>query len=396
MKIATMVRSFLQTPVPGDVAYSPATVALEITNGLVKRGHDVTFFGPEGSHTDAVLATSGLRPQVKTQREFDEMVGTTDLFADYLFNLYDLKMAREMLERAKSGEFDCVLFHHFESVLPLAPLYPEVPIVHILHDELGEKRRAVMEMHSSPNQYFISISNSQRRDAPDLNYSATIYNGIDTKHFAFEDDNEDYLMVSGRITPVKGIKEAVQVAMQANRRLLIAGSLSKQDYWYFDEHIKPYLNDKILYLGMLDREQLVKYYMKAAALLMPIQWQEPFGLSMIEANACGTPVIAFNRGSVPEVIKDGKTGFIVDNSAEMILSIAKLSKIKRKDCREHAEKHFSRECMVENYEKTLQHIIDQHSSSHGKKKTARPVKLKRKITKISQKIAEGLRGTPDR
>lgn len=394
MKIATMVRSFLQTPASNDIAYSPATVALNITDGLVKRGHDVTFFGPEGSVTSAKLETCGIRAQVKTQQEFDDLVGSTELFVDYQFSLYDAKMAQNMLERASKGEFDCVLFHHFESVLPLAKLYPKVPVIYILHDYLDVKRREVIEMHTSANQYFISISNSQRRDAPDLNYVATVYNGIDVEHFTFSDKHEDYLMISGRITPEKGIKEAVQVAVQSDRRLLIAGSLSKPAYWYFDEHVKPFLNDKILYLGMLDKEQLVKYYKKAAGLLMPIQWQEPFGLSMIEANACGTPVIAFNRGSVPEIVIDGKTGYIVDNSAEMILAIAKLGKIKRKDCHEHVTKKFSRDCMVVSYEKALLSVISQHSVAKKPKKTVANHKtLTNKINKISQKIVEGIRGT---
>lgn len=393
MKIATMVRSFLQTPVPNDIAYSPTSVALSITNGLVKRGHEVTFFGPEGSKTDAVLETCGIRPQVTTQKEFDDLVGSTDLFTDYGFGLYDTKMAQNMLERASNGEFDCVVFHHFESVLPLARLYPKVPVVYILHDYLDEKRRAVIEMHASPNQYFISISNSQRRDAPDLNYLATVYNGIDMDHFAFEDESEDYLILSGRVVPEKGVKEAVQVAIQSNRRLLIAGSLSKPAYWYFDEHVKPYLNDKILYLGMLDKEQLVKYYKKSAALLMPIQWQEPFGLSMAEANACGTPVIAFNRGSVPEIITDGKNGYIVDNSAEMILAIGKLGKIKRKDCRDQVAKKFSSEIMIDNYEKVLSDVINQHGSNKKPKKAVSGNLFKDEISKFSKKIVKGIRGS---
>lgn len=391
MKIAMMVRSFLPTPVPNDIAYSPATVALSIAEGLSKSGHDVTFFGPEGTKLDASIETVGMRPQASTQKELDDLVGTTDLFSDYRFSLYDAKMAMAALERAAAGEFDCVVFHHFESVLPLAKLFPTVPVIYILHDYLDEKRRAVIEMHASPNQHFISISNSQRRDAPDLNYAATVYNGIDVEHFAFDDDNEDYLMFSGRITPDKGVKEAVQVAIQSNRRLLIAGSLSKPAYWYFDEHIKPYLNDKILYLGMLDKEQLVKYYKKAAAVLMPIQWQEPFGLSMAEANACGTPVIAFNRGAVPEVIVDGKTGFIVDNSAEMILSIAKLNKIKRKDCRDHVEKNFSKERMVDNYAAVFEEIV----RISGKKKPSRAAanrqRIQSGINKISRRISTNIR-----
>lgn len=366
MKIALMVRGFLQTPVPNDIAYSPAKIAQSIAEGLTKNGHDVTFYGPEGTQLQVTaVETCGLHPLATEMAEFDSKISTTDLFEDYRFGLYDAVMVRTMLERARAGEYDCVVFNHFESALPLAPLFPDVPIVYILHDFMDEERREVIELHRSPNQYFISISNNQRRTAPDLNYAATVYNGIAPDFFAYEEQAEDYLLYSGRITPSKGVKEAVQVALQSGRRLLIAGSLSRQDFGYFDEHVKPFLNDKILFLGMLDKEQIIKYYQKAAALLVPIQWEEPFGLTMAEANAAGTPVIAFNRGAVPEVIKNNKTGFIVDNSAEMILAVGKLDTIKRHDCHEHAKRHFREERMVKDYEVALQNIIDIHAAKKG-------------------------------
>lgn len=387
MKIAMMLRGFISTPVQNDIAYSPATVAQSIVEGLHNSGHEITFFGPEGTQLPCQVETCGIRPLFTTMSEFDALVGSTDLFTDYMFSLIDQKMARTMLERAKDGEFDCVVFHHFESAIALAPLFPTVPIVYVLHDAMDERYRQMLELHSSPNQYFISISDSQRRSVPDLNYAATIYNGIDIDAFEFSSKAGEYLMFSGRITADKGVKEAVQIALHSKMRLLIAGNLSKQDYWYFDEHIKPYLDDKILFLGMLQRTQLVKYYQKAKAVLMPIQWEEPFGLSMIEANACGAPILAFRRGSVPEVVKDGKTGFIVDNSAEMILAIEKLKSIKRKDCHEHAKKNFSRELMVENYEKALAEIIARHGGGKRRKKisdyTAKDIS--KRLTKLSKK-----------
>lgn len=386
MKIAMMVRGFLETPIPNDIAYSPASVAKSVAEGLTELGHEVTFYGPEGTHLNVShIETCSLRPLASTQHELDDLVGTDDMFQDYLPSLYDAKMARHMLQEAANGKYDCVVFNHFESALALAPLFPTVAVVYILHDFVDETRRHIIETHASPNQHFISISDNQRRDSPDLNYAATIYNGIDTSHFKFDDDPEDYLMFSGRITPTKGVKEAVQVAIQSNRRLLIAGSLSKANYWYFDEHVKPYLNDQILYLGMLDQEQLVKYYKKAAALLMPIQWQEPFGLSMIEANACGTPVIAFRRGSVPEIIKDGKTGFIVDNSAEMILSIEKIGSLKRKDCRDHTLRHFTQHRMVKNYESALLKICE--NNQQPLKKALRNTIVSVKLRQLSDRMA---------
>ncbi len=394
MKIAMMVRSFLATPAPNDIAYSPATIAQSLADGLHENGLEVTFFGPEGTNLLCSIETCGIRPLFTTMTDFDGLVSSSDMFVDYMFGLTDLRMAREILERAKDGEFDCVVFHHFESVIPLASLFPTVPIVFILHDEMDDKRRDMLELHSSRNQYFISISDNQRRTIPDLNYAATVYNGIDIDAFKYAPKAENYLMFSGRITPAKGVKEAVQIAIQSKNRLLIAGNLSKQDYWYFDEHIKPYLDDKVLFLGMLGRDQLVKYYQKAKAVLMPIQWEEPFGLSMVEANACGAPVIAFRRGSVPEVVKDGKTGYIVDNSAEMILAIEKLGTLKRKDCHDHARTNFSRELMVKNYETVLADIVSRHSSKPRRKKISdytaydisdRLTRLSKKIVKTSRK-----------
>ena len=385
MKIAMMVRGFLQTPVLNDIAYSPATVAKSIAEGLHELGHEVTFYGPEGTDLNvSSIETCSLRPLATTQQELDELIGTSDMFLDYLPSLYDAKMARKMLQEAAKGTYDVVIFNHFESALSLAPLFPTVSIVYILHDFIDETRRHVIEMHSSPNQHFISISDNQRRDAPDLNFAATIHNGIDPLFFEYDNTPDNYLLFSGRITPSKGVKEAVQAAVQSKRRLLIAGSLSKVDYWYFDEHVKPFLNDQILYLGMLDKEQLVKYYKKAAALLMPIQWQEPFGLSMIEAGACGTPIIAFDRGSVQEIIKDGKTGYIVDNSAEMILSIDKVDSLKRKDGRDRVVRYFTQDRMVKNYETVLLQICAD-KPSFGKR-AARNTVVTQKLRKLSERI----------
>ena len=388
MKIAMMVRAFLETPPPGNVAYSPAIIAKSIAEGLQQRGHTVTFFGPEGTKLDvAAIETLSLHSVAKNQADLDDFVGTPELFGDYRPALYDTYAVKTIMRRAASGEFDCVLFHHFESALPIASLFPTVPVVYLLHDYIDAARREAIELHATPNQHFISISDSQRRDAPDLNYAATVYNGVDTDLFTTDGEPEDYLMISGRVTPDKGVKEAVQIALQTNRRLLVSGSVAKADQWYFDEHVKPFLSNKILFLGMLEREQLVKYYQNAAGLLMPIQWQEPFGLAMVEAGACGTPVIAFNRGSVPEIVADGKTGFIVQNSAEMILAIEKLPSIKRKDCREHVIKHFSTTQMVDNYEAVLNRIIHEQQQPKPPATTPRgKLPLSEKVIRISRRL----------
>lgn len=381
MKIAMMVRAYLVSPVSNDIAYSPTGVAVAIAEGLQKRGHEVTFFGPEGTKLETNVETCNVRPLATTASQLYEMVGTTDLFSDYLPSLYDQYMTRVMFERARAGEFDVLFFHHPESAAPYAALYPDVPVVYTIHDYLDSTRRQVYEMHTSQNQHFISISNSQRRDAPDFNYAATVYNGIDTAKFEFSDSHEDYLMFAGRIVPEKGLREAVQVAIQSGKRLLIAGSVPPTAQWYFDEHVKPYLSDRILYLGMMDRDQMVKYYQKALALLIPIQWEEPFGLTMAEAMACGTPIIAFRRGSVPEVVDDGKTGFIVDNTSAMAKAVAKIDSINRKQCRKHVENNFSLTQMLDGYEKVLTDIV-----APKKPVRAETTKIMRSLRKLSDKI----------
>jgi glycosyltransferase involved in cell wall biosynthesis len=383
MKIAMMVRAYLASPVPNDIAYSPSSVAVAIAEGLAEDGHAVTFFGPEGTQLQNVtVETMGVRQLATTNHQLDELVATTDLFQDYIPSLFDQYMAKDMFERASAGEFDVLIFHHPESAMGYAKLYPTVPVLYVLHDYMDEKRKQVIEMHQSPNQHFVSISNSQRRDVPDLKYAATVYNGIDTDLFAYSDHAEDYLLYASRVMPIKGAKEAVQVALKTEQRLIITGALSPPARWYFDEHIKPHLSDRILYLGMIDKAQLAKYYQKAAALLVPIQWEEPFGLTLIESMSCGTPVIAFRRGAVPEVVVDGKTGFIVESTAEMIEAVGKIEKINRHDCRRHVEQHFTTRHMIENYERVLHELVPQ------------PPKAKtfvKEVRRISGKIVEQLR-----
>lgn len=386
MKIAMMVRAYLASPVPNDIAYSPTSVAVAIAEGLAAKGHSVTFFGPEGTQLREVeVETAGIRALASTEQQLYELTATTDLFQNYRPSLFDQYMAKLMFERAAAGEFDILVFHHPESAMGYAKLYPRVPVLYVLHDYLDEERRQVIEMHHSPNQHFVSISNSQRRDAPDLAYISTVFNGIDTTVFPYNDHAEDYLMFAGRIAPEKGVKEAVQVALKTGHRLIITGSLSPKSRWYFDEHIKPHLSDKILYLGMIDKAQLAKYYQKALALLVPIRWEEPFGLTIVEAMSCGTPVIAFRRGSVSEIVEDGKTGFIVESTAEMVDAVNNLGKIDRSDCRRHVEQNFTTQRMVEDYEKVLRKLTSPPTATPKAKTFIKEVK------RLSEKIVEQLR-----
>ena len=368
MKIAMMVRALLTTPVPNDIGYSPATVAKQVAEGLQALGHEVTFYGPGGTELNVhKIATCGLTPRVTNNDEYNKYLGNTDLFAKYLCALDDSVLIKDIMKKAQDGEYDGVLFHHFESAISIASEYPTVPVLHLLHDNLDPERKEIIYRHQTPNQHFISISNNQREKAPEANYLATVYNGIDIDQFEYNPEPGDYLFFAGRITPTKGVAEAIDVAKATKKTLLIAGPLLDADRAYFNEYVRPHLDDQILFLGMLAKDQLIKYYQRAQALLVPISWDEPFGLTMAEANACGTPVIAFRRGSVPEVIVDSYNGFVVTNTAEMIMAVKQLHTIKRMNCRAHVQKNFTIEKMCKGYEKAFQSLMKPAKTKSAKR-----------------------------
>lgn len=358
MKIAMMVRGYLPVPRPSDMIYAPIDLAVAIAEGLAARGHSVDFFAPQGSYIpDVTVETLNVRPLAHNQTEFASFLGSSEKLHHYVPDLWDKIFADEMFRRAAKGRYDLLHFHHPEVALSSAVNYPQIPVVYTLHDPIYQWYRELFDIYRSKNQHFISISDNQRRDAPDLNFQSTIYNGTDPALFTFSAAHEDYLLFAGRIVPEKGIKEAIQIAEATNHRLFIIGPVYDDHREYFNQYVKPHLNEKILYLSFMEQEQLVKYYQKAKALLMPIQWEEPFGLTMTESMACGTPVIALRRGSVPEVLVDGKTGFICDHIQDMVKAVKKVDAIDRAECRRHVENMFDILHMVDGYERTFEAIV---------------------------------------
>lgn len=366
MKIAMMVRSYIPMPRPSDMIYAPVDLAIATAKGLGEKGHQVTLFAPNGSEVygqNVSIQTTNLRPLVHNAAEFGAFLTDMDKLSNGQQALWENHMASEMFHRANAGEFDVLLFHHPEAALALAQEFPRVQCVFLLHDPISDWRRELFEMYSAPNIHFISISDNQRRDAPDLPYLATVYNGTDISLFTECDEPDDFLMFSGRINPAKGVKEAIKVARKSNHKLLIVGppDFGQQDY--FDQYIKPELDEQILYLGRMDQAQLKTYYQKAKALLTPVQWEEPFGLTTIEAMASGTPVITLKHGAGPEIIEDGKTGFVCESLSEMIEAVGKLDSIDRKKCRKRVEEKFSYEVMVDRYEEVLSAFITKNKTS---------------------------------
>lgn len=357
LRIATMVTGHYTTPPPKGIIYAPMDIAVEVSAGLVKRGHKVDFYGPKGTDIPGVkVIDCGLDPLIKVKggKILDDQ-SVRGKERDKLFHLWDQFLIAKMFAEASKGKYDLLHIHPIDRALPLALGNPNVKVAYTMHDPVYPWKKEVFDLFSSPNQGYVSISDSQRKPAPELNYLATVYNGLKLEEFKYSEKHDDYLLFVGRIIPEKGVAEAVQAARLAGQKLLIIGPKPKNEYW--DKKIKPYLGGKITHMEFVPRKQLFKYYRKAKAVLFPIQWEEPFGLIMTEAMACGTPVIATRRGSVPEVIVDGKTGFIVDTVKQMASAIKKIDSISRSDCRRHVEENFSTDKMVDGYEKAFQKFV---------------------------------------
>jgi glycosyltransferase involved in cell wall biosynthesis len=187
----------------------------------------------------------------------------------------------------------------------------------------------------------------------------TIHHGIDIQQFDFRPDPEDYLLFFGRIHPDKGTREAIEIARACNRKLLIAGII--QDEEYYQRHVVPQLRDgKVEYIGSVGPAERNTLLGRACAMLHPISFDEPFGLSIVEAMACGTPVIAFNRGSMTELIVHGKNGFLVDSLDAAIEAVCEIGKIDRNYCRQHVEKYFTADRMVEEYVEVYNRILKEN------------------------------------
>jgi glycosyltransferase involved in cell wall biosynthesis len=325
MKVAVLSPVAWRTP---PRHYGPwEQVASNISEGLVKLGVDVSLFATGDSITDGELYSVCAKGY-----EEDRTQDAKVLECLHISNLME-----------QAGEFDII--HNNFDFLPLT--YSgliNTPVITTIHGFSSPKIVPVYKKYNKRGHY-VSISNSDR--SPELDYLATVYNGLNTEHFEFNDRPEDYLLYFGRIHPDKGTAEAIEIAKKSNRKLLIAGLV--QDANYFKERVEPHLSDNVIYLGNAEPAQRNDLLRNAYALLHPINFDEPFGMSIAEAMLCGTPVIAFNRGSMPELIQDNKTGFLVNNINEAVAAIDEVKNINRKACRQWSESQFSRDKMVADY-----------------------------------------------
>ena len=297
-----------------------------LAEGLVRRGVDVTLFATLDSQTAATL--DGVCPH--GYAEDDTLDG----------RVWEGLHVSYALER--SAEFDLV--HNHLDWLPLAfSQHCRTRLVTTIH---GFSDRKILPAYQASSSAFVSISDADR--AAELNYVATVHHGIDLSRFAFSATGGDDLVALGRIHPDKGTADAIEIANQAGRRLKIAGPI--QDLAYYKERVAPRVDDdKVRYLGSVGPEQRSDLLASAAALLHPIGFAEPFGLSVVEAMAAGTPVVAYNKGSMPEVIDEGVTGFLVSDITSAVAAIESAITLPRTDIRRTAERRFSADHMVDRY-----------------------------------------------
>ncbi|PIP60240.1 glycosyl transferase [Candidatus Uhrbacteria bacterium CG22_combo_CG10-13_8_21_14_all_47_17] len=232
----------------------------------------------------------------------------------------------------------------------------DVPTVVSVHSPIRDELKPFLRKFKS--NYYVSFSHAQRKQLPDLNWFANIYHGIDTKLFSYKAKPEDYFLYIGRIVEEKGVHIAIEAAKQAGAKLVIAGR-SYQTGGYWQKQIEGLIDDKqIIYVGEANLERKIELYQNAKAVLFPTQFEEPFGLVMIESMSCGTPVIGWDNGSVREVLKDGVSGYVVNDLKSMVDAMKSIDGISRQACRERAERLFSNETMVEGYLRVYNRVLE--------------------------------------
>lgn len=311
-----------------------------LTEELVRRGEDVTLFASGDSITKALLKSL-----------YPKAVG-------FGIPSQSFVLTHVAFAYSQADEFDIIHNNTGVSGIVMARLV-KTPVLTTLHNNYFIRQNKPFFEENKDNQFYNAISEAQRRSIPGLKYVKTVYNAINTDEYPYEEKKEDYLLSIGNLWAVKGTDIAIEVAKRLKTKLIIAGKLDPAGVDFFNEKVKPQIDNKLIfYEGQVSTERKYELFAKAKAFLFPIRWEEPFGLVMVESMACGTPVVAFGRGSVPEVIEDGKTGYIVDTVDEMVEAVKKVDKISPRACREHAEANFSPKKMAQDYLLAFEEVLE--------------------------------------
>jgi glycosyltransferase involved in cell wall biosynthesis len=341
MRIAQVAPLF--EAVPPQLYGGTERVVSHLTEELVRRGHEVTLFASGDSRTAATLA-----PVVPRAMRLGS--GNRDLMLVDLMRELDLVFSR-------ATDFDVIHCHVDYLAFPFGALV-KTPTVHTLHgrQDLGFQPALYRHFARTP---LVSISDAQREPLRDIDlaWAGTVHHGVPLASYPYAPRDRGYLAFLGRLAPEKQPEVAIEVARRTGVPLKIAAKVDEADRVYFERVVAPLLDDPLVeYVGEIGDADKAVFLAGARALLFPIDWPEPFGLVMIEAMACGTPIIAHRRGSVPEVVVDGRTGFIGATADEMVDAVKRLDQIDRAECRAHVERHFTVAHMADGYEKVYRRL----------------------------------------
>ncbi|MFO7952974.1 MAG: glycosyltransferase family 4 protein [Bacillota bacterium] len=326
MKIAMLAPISWRTP---PRHYGPwEWVVSMLTEGLVKRGIEVTLYATADSETAGNLRAVAPRP-CSEDPALDPKV-------------WECLHISAVFEEA--GEYD--LIHNNFDFLPLS--YSKLVTTPLLTTIHGFSSTKILPVYRKYNNHVHYVAISEADKSRELDYAATVHHGIPVENYPYREEPEDYLLFFGRIHHDKGAYESIRLAKQLGMPLVIAGII--QDQQYYDRYVAPYLDgEQVRYIGPVGSDNKGEVLGKARGLLHLINFDEPFGLSVVESMACGTPVIAFNRGSMPELIKDRVTGFLVDDLDQAREAVGRLDTLSRRDCRGHVKENFTTDLMVERY-----------------------------------------------
>ncbi|MDP1883886.1 MAG: glycosyltransferase family 4 protein [Candidatus Moranbacteria bacterium] len=351
MKVAIVTP--VMVPVPPKKYGGIELIVDELSRGLAQRGHQVTVFCCGSSTIEQEGISRVETCPYPTSEHIEEN------------RQWELKQMLAILGR--QHEFDIIHFNYepavfrFDidgNVVNLLDFFT-VPVALTFHNITNipaniEYYRNTLSLH---RHEMIFVSENQRLPVSFFPNSKVIYNALPIEKFPVESKKENYLLFLGRITPVKGILEAIAVSQKTNIPLVIVAKIDSVDKEFYEKEVKDKIDGKLIrYMGETDFAGKIEYFKKAKCLLFPILWEEPFGLVMAEALACGTPVVAFRRGSVPEIIQDGINGFIVDDVDQMAEAVGKTGIISADNCRKSVESRFSVKGMVDEYESVFERI----------------------------------------
>jgi glycosyltransferase involved in cell wall biosynthesis len=315
-----------------------------LTEELVALGHEVTLFASGDSCTSATLDAAWPKAL-----RLDGSVRDA--------NALHMLMLERVRQKCDNEEFDALHFHLDYYPFSLFSRQP-TPFLTTLHGrlDLPEHQPLFTTFSSIP---LVSISDAQRSPVPQANFIRTIHHGLPERLLTPRAVKPTYLAVLGRIAPEKGVDRAIKIATRCGIPLRIAAKVDRADQDYYDAVVKPMIDHPLVdYIGEIGDHEKSDFLSGAVGLLLPIDWPEPFGLVMIEAMACGTPVIAYDRGSVPEIVEDGKTGFVVEDEAGAVAAVARLPELDRQAIRRHFEARFTARRMALDYLETYQSLID--------------------------------------